>query len=330
MSQVIHFGTNLGFAKYVWGPEAALDIARERLGLKMVELVADNDFGPALHLIDRQAFLRHHSAVGQYARSNNMSISSVFTFYRDGGAVAHPNPAIQAAALQALYSLADQAAAAGAPYACAALMTANQDDFQREPGACQDRAYDAWTQWMTYAHAAGLRGLLVEMSAQAREDCDSIAQTRSTLKYLQDYHEAHPDTTMPVELCYDLGHGLALEEAPDEAERNFRHWFSAFPTSLREIHLKNTDANFLSTWPFTPAYEKAGIIHPREVVAAVRDILQGEVYLMLEIAGKRGREMGERQILDDLKVSVDVWKDALQEEGYRERTDGAWKILLKD
>ncbi|MDQ2730524.1 MAG: sugar phosphate isomerase/epimerase [Armatimonadota bacterium] len=326
MTRIIHFGTNLGFAKYVWGPEAVLDIARERLGLKAVELVTDNDFGPAFHLIDREAFVRHHGAVGHYARSKNMRISSVFTFYRDGGAVAHPDPAIRAAAQQALYSLADEAAAVGAPYACASFMTALRDDFDRDPRACQDRAFHAWAEWMTYARIAGLQGLLVEMSAQAREDFATIEQTRSTLKRLQDYHQAHPDTTAPVELCYDVGHGMALEESPDKSDRDFRAWFRAFPMSIREVHLKNTDIDFLATWPFTPAYEKTGIVQPQEIIAAVRDILEGEVYLMLEIAGKRGREAGERQILEDLTISVDVWKRALQAEGYRERADGAWEF----
>jgi len=322
LSDVIYFGTNLGFARYVWDAPAALDIACDELGLRVVELVAENDFGPALFTLDREAFIRRHTAIGRHARERGIRTPTVFTFYREGGAIAHPDPAVRRAAEQSLLSLVYQAKASGAGYACAALMTASREDFEREPETCRARAMESWKRLMQTAHAAGLEGLILEMSAQAREDCATIAQTRRTLDELNEFHRDHPEITVPVHLCYDVGHGISRAEAPDDAERDFAAWFRAFPDAIREIHLKNTDSEFLATWPFTP--ERRGIIEPDSVVGGVRDLLKREVFLILEIAGKRGREIGEQAILKDLKTTVQVWEAALHAGGYRPRGDGAW------
>ena len=326
MSSVIHFGINLGFAKYVSGTQAALEFVRRDLDLRVVEAVTDNDFGPALFLLDSGAFHARHRAAGQKARDLGLRIPTVFTFYRDGGAVAHPDPAVRFAARTVLSSLAHQAQAMGAQYACAALMTADRDHFAANPDACTAQAFGAWRSWMEEALAIGLAGLVLEMSAQAREDCATVAQTRSTLDRLRQHHEANPETTVPVHLCYDLGHGISPAEAPADAERDYRAWFRAFSGEILEVHVKNTDARFLATWPFTSEFEGRGIIDPDQVVAAVRDLLERDVLLMLEIAGKRGREIGEQAILKDLAETVVRWKRALRSARYQEREDGAWEL----
>ncbi|MCA1595168.1 MAG: hypothetical protein LC772_01900, partial [Chloroflexi bacterium] len=51
-----------------------------------------------------------------------------------------------------------------------------------------------------------------------------------------------------------------------------------------------------------------------------------DVYLMLEISGKRGREIGEQAILADLKTTASVWMKALRDGGYRPGAGGAWEI----
>lgn len=75
----IHFGTNLNFAKYVYGRKRALEVVRRQLGLRDVEMVADNDFGPALFLKAPEAFRQHHWQVADHAKALGVRIHSVFT-----------------------------------------------------------------------------------------------------------------------------------------------------------------------------------------------------------------------------------------------------------
>src|SRR4029450_5528185 len=135
------------------------------------------------------------------------------------------------------------------------------------------------------------------MASAYREGCSTIEETRATLGILDEHHAANPGNTSNVGLCYDTGHGISAPENRDDANRDFRAWFSAFHDRVHLVHLKNTDPDFLETWHFPHA---GGIIEPIEVLRAMRDKLTvPEVHVFIEVPGKRGREIGEKRAIDD-------------------------------
>lgn len=326
----IQFGLNLNFAKYVYSPRRALEVAKE-LGVRHVEMVSDIDFGPALFLRSPEAFRSHHRDAAAAAREVDIQISSVLTTYRDSGAIGSPNPEIRESARVVGRSILEQAACYGAETAGISFFTANRDEVE-EPESF-DRAYAAaleiWKGWMADAKRLGLERLLIEMAAARREACSTIEDTRRTLETLAAHHRAHPDTTVPVGLCYDTGHGISPEESPDDDDRDFRAWLRAFPRETREIHLKNTDSEFLATWHFTEAVERGGrgIIQPVEVLRCVKETLTVPVVLIvLEIPGKRGRQIGEEQAIEEHRQSIRKTVDALRQVGYGQGADGTWAV----
>ncbi|MEM7231161.1 MAG: TIM barrel protein [Planctomycetota bacterium] len=321
MGTKIHIGVNLSFAKYVYGRKRALQIARRRLGLTCAEMVADNDFGGAFYVSSPEAFRRYHYEIADHARSVGIQIPGVFTVYRETGAIADAHPDIRESAYQIGVSLLEQAACYGAKYVGAALFTMNRETAE-DPERFQAQflaAIEMWKRWMGDARRIGVPLLLIEMAAAYREGCSTIDDTAGTLREFAEFHEKNPDTTVPVGLCYDTGHGISPTENRDDANRDFREWFRSFPDSIHTIHLKNTDPQFLETWHLQ---HEEGIINIREVVEAIRDTLTvPELFLQLEVPGKRGREIGEENALEDHLNSLEYLRSVLRDCGYVEEPE---------
>jgi sugar phosphate isomerase/epimerase len=327
MATKVYFGVNLSFTKYVYGRKRALEVARRQLGVRHVEMVADNDFGPVFYQRTPEAFRSYHWQIADHARAQGVMIPGVFTVYRDAGAIAHGHPEVRESAYHVGLSLIEQAACYGSRYVGMSLYTMGREEAE-DPERYQAGFYsglEVWKRWMNEAKRVGLKQLLIEMSATCREGCSTIEETRVTLDLLEEHHRQNPGTTVPVGLCYDTGHGISPEENRDEANRDFRAWFSAFPAQTVEVHLKNTDAQFLETWHLG---HPNGIIDLREVLRAVRDTLTvPEVFLFLEIPGKRAREAGERRAIEDHVDSISRVRDGLTALGYREDpADFGWVL----
>ncbi len=324
----IQFGLNLNFAKYVYSPRRALEVAKD-LGVRHVEMVSDLDFGPAFYLRSPETFRVHHRDVAAAARELDVTITSVLTTYRDSGAIGSPNREIRESARLVGRSIIEQGASYGAASVGISFFTANHDEVA-DPESfdlAYARALEIWKGWMTDARRLGVERLLIEMAAARREACSTIEDTRRTLGQLAAHHRAHPDTTVPVGLCYDTGHGISPEESPNDEDRDFRAWLRAFPDVTHEIHLKNTDNRFLSTWHFTDEVEKSGrgIIQPLEVLRCVKETLTvPTVIIVLEMPGKRGRRIGEEEAIAEHRQSIRKTVEALEELGYRQEADGAW------
>jgi hypothetical protein len=321
----IVFGVNLNFAKYVYGRERALEVVRRQLGLRHVEMVADNDFGPVFYLRSPEAFRAHHWQVADHARAREVAITGVFTVYRDTGAVGHMHPEVRESAYLVGLSILEQAACYRAGYMGAALFTMNREKAE-DPESYQAAFFtslDIWKRWMNDARRLGVKRLIIETAAAYREGCSTIDETRSTLQLLDEHHAENHGTTVPVGICYDTGHGISPPESRDEANRDFRAWFAAFPDRIHVVHMKNTDPEFLETWHFRG---RSGIINPLEVLKSIRDTLTvSEVAVHLEVPGKRGREIGERRALEEHLESIGVIRASLEELGYRQdTTDWSW------
>jgi sugar phosphate isomerase/epimerase len=326
MAPKIVFGVNLNFAKYVYGRKRAVEVARRQLGVRHVEMVADNDFGPAFYIRSPEAFRTLHWDVADHARSQGVSIPSVFTVYRDTGAIAHQHPEVRESAYLVGLSILEQAACYGAGQVGAALFTMNREEAE-DPERYQSAFFgslETWKRWMADSRRLGIKRLVIECAAAYREGCSTIDETRAAIQLLDEHHEANRGTTVPIGICYDLGHGISAAENRDEANRDFRAWFAAFPDRIAEVHLKNTDAQFLESWHF---HRQGGIIDPRQVLQAVRDTLTApEVLLFLEVPGKRGREIGEKRAIEEHIESIAMIHEGLEALGYRRNDDWSWTL----
>jgi len=327
MAPRLYLGLNLNFAKYVYGRRYTIDLARDELGVRHLEMVADNDFGPVFYNQAPEAFRDYHHSVAEHAASRGVKLVSAFTVYRDAGAITHKNPQIRESAYLSGLSIIEQAACYGAEFAGLSLFTMNREDSEDPDlyGELFDEGMAIWMRWMEDAHKLGVPRLVVEMAAAHREGCSSIPETRRTLDLLAEHHASNPATTSPVLLCYDTGHGISPAESPDDRDRDYAAWLEAFPQATYELHLKQTDSEFLATGHFE---EGAGFIDPLEVLRVVRDkVTSPEVYMFLETPGKRGRTLGEDQNIEDHKVSISVIEAALGKLGYeQDDQDGGWGL----
>lgn len=327
MAPRIYFGVNMSFAKYVYGRKRSIEVARRQLGLRHIEMVADNDFGPLFYQRSPEAFRSYHWQVADHAKTQGIRIPGVFTVYRDCGAIAHGHPEIRESAYHVGLSILEQAACYSSSYVGMSLFTMNREEAE-DPERYQSAFFaslDVWKRWMSDARRLGLKRILVEMSAAYREGCSTIDETKATLMLLDEHHKKNPDTTIGVDVCYDTGHGISPGENRDDSNRDFRAWFAALPDRIWEVQLKNTDPQFLETWHLRGS---GGIIDPHEVFKAIRDTLTvPEVYVFLEIPGKRGREVGERQAIHDHIESINLCRHALEKLGYREDPDDHGWVL---
>ncbi len=319
----IRLGINLNFAKFVYGRRRAIDVVRDELGLRTVEAVPDIDFGPMLFQTSPEVFRRFHRDVAAHARDRGVDIASVLTFYRDCGAIAHHRHQVREAAYRVGLSILEMAACYGARYCSASLFTMDKEraDDPEQFQSLFDSAISIWRRWMSDAKRLGIGSMLIEMASTFREGFSTIEDSRLTLELLDAHHWRNADTTVPVGICYDTGHGISEDESADPRDRDFQAWFEAFPGRIHEIHLKNTDSEFQDTFHFG---DDRGIIDLDRLVRAIRDTLTvPELLLMLEVPGKRGREIGERRAIEDHRRSIALVNEALARNGYGE-SEGAW------
>ncbi|MEI8343257.1 MAG: ribulose-phosphate 3-epimerase, partial [Verrucomicrobiota bacterium] len=124
---------------------------------------------------------------------------------------------------------------------------------------------------------------------------------------LSGYHDEIPETTASVGYCTDIAHGYLNEQGLHGF--NPIQLFEATLPWLYEVHLKNTDDRYHSTFGFEPGNLAKGIID----VATFRDILLSrsaeipvdEITGYLEIGGpKLGRDYTDCQLEEHLRLSL--------------------------
>ncbi|MEJ5251061.1 MAG: ribulose-phosphate 3-epimerase [Armatimonadota bacterium] len=160
---------------------------------------------------------------------------------------------------------------------------------------------------MHYAHEVGVPWLTIEpMSCLAEPPTlpDEIARMGEELSA---YHRKYPDATSRVGFCADVSHGYA-DERGNVVWDNLQTFEATLPY-LYEVHLKNTDALFHSTFGFGEQERAKGIVQ----VEQFRDVLCANAHLLpvtevvgyLEIGGpKLGRDYSDPQLEASLRESL--------------------------
>ena len=159
---------------------------------------------------------------------------------------------------------------------------------------------------LAYAYERGISCLTMEPMSCLAEPPATPEEIVSMAGELGAYHIAHP-ATAAVGYCADTSHGLA--DAQGKVLYDHMALFEATFPWLVEFHVKNTDALFSSTFGFSEAERRHGIVD----LAAVRGLLhqradtlpQQELTAYLEIGGpKLGRDYSDVELETQLRDSL--------------------------
>lgn len=149
------------------------------------------------------------------------------------------------------------------------------------------------------AYFEGLSMLLWEPMPLFREPPCTIADSRRLLNKINEV------SRIPIKLTIDVGHQCTM--GIKEPDNDVYSWLMELSPESPVIHLQQTDGKADRHWPFTEKYNEVGIIKPEKIINAIEKSGAKEVYLMLEII--HPFEAEEKTVLEDLKVSVNYWRN---------------------
>lgn len=232
-------------------------------------------------------------------------ISSLFTTHRELGGFLRGEPEWQDVAHRNHKRLVEVAALLGADRVGSNAGAVLRDRMaDKEAGvACY---LDHMKKMMAWAHGRGLECLTIEPMSCRAEPPTLPHEIHSMAEELMAHH-AHTSGTVPVGYCADTAHGYA-----DEAGRvhhTHMELLEAACPFLAELHVKNTDAIFNSTFGFSEENRANGIVD----LPAVRDLLESNadriprdrLVAYLEMGGpKLGRDYSDCQLEGQLRESL--------------------------
>ena len=295
-------GMNLGFAtnRYPEPTEWARIVA-ERFGLRHVQLVADllNPFWPASVIeaeVDRIA-----DAVQRYGITIHSLMTSTYTRVNH---FMSPYPELREAWDAWFRRFADLAARLGARGVGSHFGILSVRDLE-DPARYRQRVDEAVRRWQAlsrYAQDVGLEFVFYETMSVPREMGYTVAEAKTLLARVNE------DAGVPMYYCLDVGH------APHPDERDPYVWLRELGCDACIVHLQQTEWNHSRHWPFTPAYNEAGIIEPGRVIETLVASGAKDVFLGFEIAHREKCEV-EPLVLPELEASVAHWRRALPHDG---------------
>lgn len=166
---------------------------------------------------------------------------------------------------------------------------------------------------MHFAHDKGVAWLTIEPMSCLAEPPTLPDEIRAMGDELVAYHAANPTTTARVGYCTDIAHGYI--DAQGNTGYDHVALFEATIPYLYEIHLKNTDNRFHSTFGFGEENLKKGIINVgafrESILANAASIPVDEMGCYLEIGGpKLGRDYTDVELEDQIRESLRYLKTA--------------------
>jgi sugar phosphate isomerase/epimerase len=299
----LHLGINTCFAVKRW-PEPAqwIPLVKQELGLDCCQFSLDL-VDP---LLDEHATMSYADTVRWLAASHDLFIHSTFTGLAaySWSQLLHPDQAMRAAAVRWYERAIDFTARLGA-----SGMGGHIGAFSIQDAANQERKQlllqelrERLSSLARYAARQGLTHLLFENMAVTREWGHRIEEAQWL---------ASIDTGadgVPLVLCLDVGHPCALHTGT--ASDDYLAWFAQSWPHLPIVHLQQTDRTGDHHWPFTRAYNAAGMVRAGQVLQAINPWLAaGDVFLFLEPI--HPFEADDNMVLDELRESVNYWREAI-------------------
>jgi sugar phosphate isomerase/epimerase len=292
-------GINTSFAVKRWPEPERWSALVEELGVELVQHTFD--------LVDLDGSPEHLAVQAGAIRSEcerrGLRLHSTFTGLAaySSNLLLHPDQRIRESAEDWYRRAIDFSSLAGARstggHLGAYSVGDSRDQARRESLTIE--LSGALSRLCAYARSRGLRSLLVENMAAAREP-SSMGWMRSLLTPGDHDH-------VPVELCLDVGHQCV--PGAEGAERDPYAWLERLGSAAPVVHLQQTDGLADHHWPFTRESNAAGHIRAAGVVDALGKSGADEVALVLEVIPPF--EANDDSVMKDMAASVEYWRAAL-------------------
>ena len=255
----------------------------------------------------------HFRGLRRRAEAKGIRITSMFSSHRELG-FANADPLLDDAARRGWERSIHVASLVGAQsFGSNACIVLRDQPQTREPGLRV--FFENMKSLLAIARSAGLEALTVEPMSSLYELPSTPEEVRSICSELDAWRASHAETTVPLQLCGDISHGIA------DAEGRVTHdnWslFEMQIPWMREFHFKNTDSIFNSTFGFGADERARGIVDLRRLKTLIEGNAErfpcAEVTGYLEIGGpKLGREYADRHLqrmlVESLHAITDVFR----------------------
>lgn len=247
----------------------------------------------------------------------DISISSLFTAHRELGGFFRPEAGFVDVARRNFKRLIEVGGLVGAR-----SVGSNPGAVLRDRMGLKNqgiRCYiDHMKALMRFAHSKGVPVLGIEPMSCLAEPPTLPDEMSDMAEELLAYHQEHPETTSSIGYCVDVAHGYADREKRVVWD-NMQLLEAALPFTT-ELHLKNTDALFNSTFGFSEGQRARGIVDIPKVVdclyAHAGQLPVSELVGYLEIGGpKTGRDYTDEHLEGELRDSLQYLKGVFVSRG---------------
>jgi len=193
-------------------------------------------------------------------------------------------------------------------------------DLDTHFDAAVARMIDGLVEVSRHAAEAGLAGIFLEQMHRPQLQPNTMARAHAILE------AANARSAVPVYLHLDTGHMAPVFDDPAHGPRDKDPYaWLAEPGHPRQrllVHAQQSDREASRHWPFTPEYNRRGIIDARRCLAAAAAGGADEVIFALEILMPRGTRI--EAIEPAIVASAAYWREALEALGYRRGSDGSY------
>jgi ribulose-phosphate 3-epimerase len=242
-----------------------------------------------------------------HAEDRGLTIASVFTAHRElGGFFRDDGPGWAQIAGKNFQRLIDVAALLGAK-----SVGSNPGAVLRDRMGAKSAGLRIYLQHMKelmrHAAAKGIEYLTIEPMSCLAEPPTLPDEMRSMAEELSAHHAQFPADTCRVGFCTDVAHGYA--DGHGKVQFDHIQMLQAALPYTTELHLKNTDARFHSTFGFSASERRRGVVSLEQI----RDLLLTHAAQLpvkkligyLEIGGpKLGRDDTDPELASLLRESL--------------------------
>lgn len=240
------------------------------------------------------------------AHRYDVKIASLFTTHRERGGFYRGDKRWEHVARRSIERSIEVGAIVGAQSVGSNPGAAMRDemDIKDNGTACYVRNMK---ELMGFAKRLGMRCLAIEPMSCLAEPPTLPGEIKAMCEELLGFHRANPETTCTIGCCADVAHGYV------DSERRVVHGHmelleAALPYTT-ELHLKNTDEVFESTFGFTTDERKRGVVDVEKVrefvMARAGTLPVHELVGYLEIGGpKTGRDYSDSGLERQLRESL--------------------------
>lgn len=144
-----------------------------------------------------------------------------------------------------------------------------------------------------------------------REGTVTIQDTKA---FVDEINEKVGEEGAHFSLCFDIGH--TTNPVLSDVDGNPMNWIRELNEDISMIHLQQTDGHLDRHFPFTETYNHRGVIDADEVLASLSELPEKRHHLYLEIG--HPFEEDDAHVLQELKESVDYWRNALHKKGWKD------------